>query len=128
MKEENSQTVFQAEHRREADLINNRVTWLLVTQTVLLSVLSIGGGSSTSPPQQLQSTVRCVIPWIGLWVTICLLLGISGAYTAMRNLEQDKEAPPIFKAKQGFPRRCGQIASIGTAIGMFVTWLYILLI
>jgi hypothetical protein len=126
MNSESNPTVFQAEHRREADLINNRVTWLLATQTVLLSALSLGGGSSTLPHQQLQRTVLCVIPWIGLWVTICLLIGIIGAYTAMRNLERDKEAPPIFKTKQGFPRLCGQIASIGVSIGMLVTWLYIL--
>jgi len=116
------------ERRQESDLINNRITWLLVTQTVLLSAMSIGGGLSTSTPEpsQLQLAVRFIVPFLGVWVSICVFVGIIGAYNAMTKIENSKTRSQLMKAKQDFPRKCGKFTSKGITLGILAAWLYII--
>lgn len=128
--------IAHAEHKREAGLINNRVTWLLTSQSILFAAFAI----SIKEPlgkfnnnQVIIDTLTKLIPKLGLFITFCILTGIVGAYLAMFRINKCMHKYPdqtlgISRLinKGVVPTLMGMTASIGTSLTIFVGWIYLL--
>ena len=89
-------TVFREKWVHEDNLINHRLNWLIMTQTILFAAYGLLLGTGTE--QQVlkyQNQIDRVIealPIIGILVSFLILLGIVGAVGAMYELRKNRTA------------------------------------
>ena len=93
-------SVFREKWVHEDNLINHRLNWLIMTQTILFAAygLLLGTGAEQQIEQQIskyQNQIDRVIealPIIGILVSFLILLGIVGAVGAMYELRKSRTA------------------------------------
>jgi hypothetical protein len=80
----------------EDDLLNHRVTWLLLSQTLLFAAYGVCLAAPTDPkfPQEIERLVA-VIPLLGIALAVAVSAAIAGAYFAQRSLERLLIAEPL---------------------------------
>ena len=76
---------------QEDSLVNNRMTWLLTSQTILFAAygVAISNGSS-----RLQPLIH-LLPWMALGIVIVIALGVHSAWNAQKVLQKEYEAKGI---------------------------------
>jgi hypothetical protein len=75
----------------EDNLINQRLTWLLNSQSLFFAAYAIALQAVSSPnPDPRVYKFLTNLPYIGITTCILILLGVIAATNAMRLLKQDK--------------------------------------
>jgi hypothetical protein len=106
----------------EDDLINHRITWLLLSQTLLFTAYGIFL-QTASQPDHLASVDKLipVIPLIGFAVSIIIMWSIGAALASMRFLrKQNKEI--VAKPNTGIG---GFLPPILLPIVFLLSWIYV---
>ena len=75
----------------EDNLINQRLTWLLNSQSLFFAAYAIALQAVSSPnPDPRVYKFLTNLPYIGITTCVLILLGVIAATNAMRLLKQDK--------------------------------------
>lgn len=130
--------LVRQEVEREANQINQRVTWLLTSQAILFGGL---GFLLTANPRELPegalttaNRIAILIPILGFLLSVLVLCGFVGAYLALLKLRQEctpllqdrrRRLPSIFKS--GLSLWLGGAASCGTCVVLLIAWLTVIL-
>lgn len=120
----------------EDDLINHRLTWLLVAQTILFAgcatLLALLFGSETTLTDHNRAivlhTVSVVIPWVGVAIAFSIGLGVAGALTSMHIIyrKANEELQGSFEyGIHWLPSILGQIAGAFLPLLFVGAWLYL---
>ena len=120
----------------EDDLINHRLTWLLVAQTILfagcatlLALLFDGDKALTCDNSEIVlHTVRYVIPWVGMAIALSIGLGVAGALASMHIIHRkaNEELPDSFEyGIHWLPSVLGQVAGAFLPVLFAGVWLYL---
>jgi hypothetical protein len=120
----------------EDDLINHRLTWLLVAQTILfagcatlLALLFDGDKALTCDNREnVLHTVRYVIPWVGMAIAFSIGLGVAGALASMHIIHRkaNEELPDSFEyGIHWLPSVLGQVAGAFLPLLFAGVWLYL---
>jgi hypothetical protein len=120
----------------EDDLINHRLTWLLVAQAILFSGYATLLDLLFDTQKSLQGEtrklvldiVRRVFPWVGIGIAIIIGIGIVGALTAMFFIHRyaNKESRNSFEyGIHWLPSILGQISGISLPVLFALVWLYL---
>ena len=123
----------------EDDLINHRLTWLLVAQTILfagcatLLALLFDGEHALSGCNRevVLHTVRVVIPWVGVAIAFSIGLGVAGALTSMHIIHRkaNEELQGSFEyGIHWLPSVLGQIAGAFLPLLFVGVWLYLVFV
>lgn len=128
----------RSEVERESTLINQRITWLLTSQSVFFAAFSIllTSGSKDKPifDPSLIHEVAFLFPVIGIMISTSVLIGNLGAYVGMyrvssqmklENTGEDSRSL-IFKGRTPFI--LGFIASTGVTLSILVSWIIVLIL
>jgi uncharacterized membrane protein len=88
MKEARSYQDLREKWVHEDDLLNHRVTWLLLSQTLLFAAYGVCLAAPTDPkfPQEIERLVA-VIPLLGITLAVAVSAAIASAYFAQKSLE-----------------------------------------
>ena len=77
----------------EDALINQRLTWLLASQTLLFAAYGLTLGSPHTNKVTIETIASC-ISWLGFWVAFVLFIGIFAAAWAQRIIWVDSNTKP----------------------------------
>lgn len=106
----------------EDNLINQRLNWLLMTQTILFAAYGLLLGATDKGikaddiAKKIDSAVN-IIPWIGISVSSLIFLGIVGAVGAMCVLKKQVHEMDLDVAKW--------TTILGQATGLFLPLVFI---
>lgn len=71
--------------KTEEQFVNNRLTWLGFTQSLLFAAYGVTLTASNSSPE--ISHLKCLIPLVGVITSILIFVGVIGAILAMYRLK-----------------------------------------
>ncbi len=77
--------------KHEDELINHRLSWLLVSQTILFAGYGLVSGGSDGEGYTLSSEalrIGGMIPWLGLGTSLAILIGVGAAAWALWKLKK----------------------------------------
>ena len=115
---------------KEDKLLNDRVTWLLVSQSILFAAVQLGGQSPGGNIVEIIAKVGCALSII-IWLSV-----LAAIFSFMRYLLQLKKCcPPANDHDKVYPQLhrsmliiiFGFIAPFVLPIIFFLAWLYIIL-
>lgn len=123
----------------EDDLINHRLTWLLVAQTILfagcatlLALLFDRDKALTGPNRAIVlHTVQVVLPWVGFAIAVSIGLGVAGALTSMHIIHRKANEELRGSFEYGIhwlPSVLGQISGAFLPVLFAGVWLYLVLV
>lgn len=106
----------------EDDLINHRITWLLLSQTLLFTAYGIFL-QTASQPDHLASVDKLIpiIPFIGFLICIIIMWSILTALVTMRCLRKQNEKI-VAKSNTGIG---GFLPPILLPIVFLLSWIYV---
>ena len=121
----------------EDDLINHRLTWLLVAQTILfagcatlLAMLFNGEMALTGCNRHIVlQTVQSVLPWVGFAIALSIGLGVAGALISMHIIHRkaNEELQGSFQyGIHWLPSVLGQISGAFLPLLFAGVWLYLI--
>ena len=115
---------------KEDKLLNDRVTWLLVSQSILFAAVQLGGKGPEGSIIEIIAKVGCALSVI-IWLSV-----LAAIFSFLRYRSQLKKCcPPANDPDKAYPQVhrimpiiiLGFIAPFVLPIIFFLAWLYIIL-
>jgi hypothetical protein len=134
----------------EDTLINNRLTWLLVSQGLIFGAFSalfkpmadIASKLSEHPSSNNEvviilsdlERIQCILSWIGLFICLISFFGIEAAVRSIREIEknfngvsQQANLPDLTGGGSRIAHDFGIVSPRGIPIVLFCAWLSVIL-
>jgi heme/copper-type cytochrome/quinol oxidase subunit 3 len=115
----------------EDDLLNHRLTWLLVSQTLLFAaygaVLKIRIDLQSLPVPRTEAKVEVLVRWLprfGLITSLLIFFSVFAAALALRELK--RRYPEAGVDVKSYTSAMGLIASLGLPLTFLAAWLKII--
>jgi hypothetical protein len=124
---------YCAQMDKEDDLINSRVNWLLVSQTILFGALAVGEGTLGEP---IEETIFRVVAALGISSSTIIWISILGAvrsFCRYRHLllqvcpedeDADYEYPQLHRSR--FNIVLGFVSPVVVPVLLVVAWCWLL--
>lgn len=113
----------------EDNVINHRLTWLILSQAMLMAAYGWSIGSTGSAAMKTQKLL-IVIPFFGILFAVAIGLSVIAAVIAQNSLRQhlgaDKWPAPYNIDTLTTLNWPGRIAAISLPIFLFILWLLVL--
>lgn len=112
----------------EDQLINHRLGWLLVSQTILFAgygfVLQNSDSSLDKAAAQSVASLKELLPWLGMITSLLVLVGVMGALLAMHQLK--KQYPDETVDVTWWTTLMGWLCGAGLPMTFVIAWAFLL--
>ncbi len=115
---DNTKTEGRQRWKTEEQFVNNRLTWLGFTQSLLFA--AYGVSLTTKNPSPDITYLKCLIPIVGLVTSILILVGVIGAVLAMYRLRKVYEFDDFFVSF--FSTIMGWLCNVGIPAVFVSSW------
>ncbi len=113
----------RARWKLEEDFVNNRLSWLGVTQSLLFTAYGISITSATCQSPKIYLLI-CLVPIIGLLTSVFIFMGVIGAIIAMHRLKNEYGLSTYFVSY--ISTMLGWTCNIGIPFVFVISWLIII--
>jgi len=127
-REDSEYSVLREKWKHEDDMINHRLNWLIMTQTILFAAYGLLLGVKVENTESNLLTkidnLLDVLPAMGMSVSALVFLGIFGAVGAMSELKKPAKSEGVTIDVASWTSWLGQATGLLLPVVFLVGWLY----